>query len=185
MIRRASPAENDQDSWPSWLPLVPQSWSFLHTWGPPLLVPFSFLVTREYGLHPLETDQDSWPGWLLPEPYFVSLRGDVATAISRMFNPLIFQSEIFVFFRRTPIQFLDLTRKFFLMQARAHAKAQRNFVINRLSFLCLRSVDASSLSIDFKKPRSFPCSSDFKDINKVNIYARFPYLRKHFVNFIL
>ena len=35
------------------------------------------------------------------------------------------------------------------MQARAQAKAPRNFVINRLSFLCLRSVNASSLSIDF------------------------------------
>ena len=71
------------------------------------------------------------------------------------------------------------------MQARAQAKAPRNFVINRLSFLCLRSVNASSLSIDFKKPISFLCSSDFKDINKVNIYTRFPYLSKHFVNFIL
>ena len=45
------------------------------------------------------------------------------------------------------MQFLDLTRKFFLMQARAHAKVPRIFVINRLSFLCLRSVDARSLSI--------------------------------------
>ena len=41
-------------------------------------------------------------------------------------------------------QFVDLTRKFFLTQARTHAKAPRNFVVKRLSFLLLRLVDASS-----------------------------------------
>ena len=41
------------------------------------------------------------------------------------------------------MQFLDLTTKFFLTQARAHAKAPRNSVSKRLSFLCLRLVEAS------------------------------------------
>ena len=67
------------------------------------------------------------------------------------------------------------------MQARTHAKTPRNFVVKRLSFLLLWLVDASSLSIHFKKPRSFPCSSDFKDITKINIYSKFPYLSKHLV----
>ena len=60
------------------------------------------------------------------------------------------------------LELKGLTRKFFLTQARTHAKAPRNFIIKRLSFLFLRLVDASSLSIYFKKPRSFPCSSDLR-----------------------
>ena len=43
----------------------------------------------------------------------------------------------------TLMQFLDLTTKFFLIQARAHTKALRNFFSKRLSFLCLQLVDAS------------------------------------------
>lgn len=90
LIKRASPPDIDQDYWPGRLHPVTQSWSLLHPGWPLPLVPFSFQVTREYGPRPMKTDQDYWLGWLLPKPYFVSLRGDVATAISRMFNPLIF-----------------------------------------------------------------------------------------------
>ena len=49
-----------------------------------------------------------------------------------------------------------------IMQARAQAKVPCNFVIKRLRFLCLWLVDASSLSIDFKKTRSFPSSSGLR-----------------------
>lgn len=50
LIRRASTPETDQDSWPSWLPLV--SWSFLTRDSPPLLVPFSSYWQGDMGLTP-------------------------------------------------------------------------------------------------------------------------------------
>ena len=61
----------------------------------------------------------------------------VATAISRTFNQLTFYPKSLSSFTRTLTQSLDLTRKFFLTQARGHAKAPINFVIKRVSFLCV------------------------------------------------
>ena len=87
----------------------------------------------------------------------------VATAISWTFNQLTIFYPNLCFPSHACI---DFNGKFFVMQARAHSKAPCNFVIKRLFFVCLRLVDQSSLSIHCKKPRSFPCSSDFKDITK-------------------
>ena len=69
------------------------------------------------------------------------------------------------------------------MQARAHVKAPRNFVVKRLSFLCLQLVDASFCQFRFQqaKKQVFLVQVIFKDITKVNIYATFLYLSKRFV----
>ena len=70
------------------------------------------------------------------------------------------------------------------MQARAHAKAPRNFFTKSLSFLCLRLVDASFCQFQFqeaKKQFFFYVLGISKDITKVNIYTTFLYVSKHFV----
>ena len=78
-------------------------------------------------------------------------------------------------------QFLDLTRKFFLTQARAHEKAPLNFFTK--SFLCLRLVDARFCQFQFQeaKKQVFLVLGIFKDITKVNIYVTFLKVSKRFV----
>ena len=81
------------------------------------------------------------------------------------------------------MQFLNLTRKFFPTQAKAQANAPRNFVVKRLSFLCLQLADASFCQFRFQqaKKQVFLVQVIFKDMTKVNIYATFLYLSKRFV----
>ena len=68
----------------------------------------------------------------------------VATAISRTFNQLTLYPKSLFSFTRTLTQSLDLTRKFFLTQARAHAEAPRNFVIKRSEGYCAFHKHANS-----------------------------------------
>ena len=88
-----------------------------------------------------------------------------------------------MFSLRARTQFLDLTRKFFLTQARAYEKAPLNFFTKSLSFLCLRLVDARFCQFQFQeaKKQVFLALGIFKDITKVNIYVTFLKVSKRFV----
>ena len=105
----------------------------------------------------------------------------VATVISCTFNPLIFYPKSL--FSRTLTQSLDFTRKFFVMQATAHTKVPRTIVTKRLSFLFLQLVDASFCQfwLQEAKKQVFLILVIFKDITKLNMFATFLYLSKHFV----